>query len=78
MTTLLNHKYCIGSEVFYLDKNNQCQSFIVTNISFLVTREETRVYYYGRDLYCSHAESECFPSVEELKNHIFKPLLDVQ
>lgn len=78
MTSLLNHKFAIGDEVFYLDTKNQCQSFKVVSISFIQYKDETRVYYYGNDLYRSHPEAECFASIDDMKNHIFKPLLDVQ
>ena len=78
MKSFLEHKYAIGNEVFYLDTNSQCQSFKVESITFHQYKDETRVYYYGKDLYRSHPEEECFASIDELKDHIFKPLLDVQ
>ena len=78
MKSILEHKYAIGNEVFYLDANNQCQSFKVKSITFHQYKDETRVFYYGEDIYRSHPEGECFASIDEMKDHIFKPLLDVQ
>lgn len=78
MTTFLEHKFAIGDVVCYLDTNNVCQFFTIESISFLKYKDETRVYYYGNDMYRSHPEAECFASIDDMKNHIFKPLLDVQ
>ena len=78
METTVTHKYTFGDVLYYLNGNDQCQSFKVSSISFHVINGEVRVFYYGEDNWLSHCEAECFASADELKDHIFKPLLDIQ
>lgn len=78
METTVKHKYNFGDKLFFLNSDGHAESLKVSSITFHVMKDEVRVFYYGEDNYFSHCEDECFPSVDDLKDHIFKPLLDVQ
>ena len=77
MTTFLNHKFEIGQEVFYLDKENKCQGMTITSISPHIYKNKIIIFYYGEDMYRSFLEEQLYSSREDLAKHIFENRVEI-
>lgn len=74
----IDNKYKIGQTVYFIDKDDQCKSFVIKEISVVITASRTNIIYYNGKDFLGKFESELFGSLREVREHVFNQVLDVQ
>ena len=72
----VNNKFKVGDKVYYIDHKKKAQCGQVTCVNVYVYEDHTTVSYWIGDSQTILNECEVFPTESDLKNYVFKDLIE--
>ena len=74
----VNNKFNIGDKVYFIDSNSNMKAKCdeITGIFVYVRKEKTKVSYCLKDAPSSVDEEQVFATESDLKDYVFKDLID--
>ena len=72
----VNNVYQIGQKVYFINAQKKAQMDVVSSIHVYVYRNKTNIHYVMEQSGETHTEDEVFCSDAELKEDVFKDLIE--
>ena len=72
----VNNKFNIGDKVYFIDSNKKAKCDEITGFFVFVRSDRTKITYNLRDTSSSVDEQEVFASESDLKEYVFKDLIE--
>lgn len=72
----INFKYNVGQEVFFLNKENRCESAVVKSVNVFIYEDETHITYNVGDM-VGKEEQEIFDSQTALRDYVFPEVTNI-
>ena len=74
----VNNKFNIGDKVYFIDSNSNMKAKCdeITGVFIYVRKEKTKVSYCLKDAPSSVDEEQAFATESDLKDYVFKDLIE--
>ena len=72
----VNNKFNIGDKVYFIDSNKKAKCDEITGFFVFVRSDRTKITYNLRDTSPSVDEEQVFATESDLKDYVFKDLIE--
>ena len=72
----VNNKFQIGDKVYFINADNRAQADVVSSIHVYAYPDHVNIHYATMQSGETHTEDELFRTEAELKNDVFRDLLE--
>ena len=72
----VNNKFKIGDKVYFINSENKAKCDEITGVFVYVRKEKTKVSYCLKDAPSSVDEEQVFATESDLKEYVFKDLIE--
>ena len=72
----VNNKFNIGDKVYFINAENKAKCDEITGVFVYVRKEKTKVSYCLKDAPSSVDEEHAFDTESDLKEYVFKDLIE--